>query len=77
MLPAVLMSTIWLRAISYAARRTYVINYECRRRAAPILQRTVAVRYPHRLPVGQVGNSKKSGCTGSCGQATETMGVNV
>ena len=41
------------------ARRTYVINYECRRRAAPVLQRTVEVRFPHRPGLGHTSQGRE------------------
>jgi len=44
-----------LSYLPFTTERTYVINYDCRRRQAPTLQRTVSVRYPHRFE----GNSKK------------------
>eukprot|EP00434_Breviolum_minutum_P033361 symbB.v1.2.029519.t2/scaffold3162.1/size62156/3 len=44
-----------LTYLPFSTERTYVINYECRRRAAPILQRTVAVR-AQRQEGGELGS---------------------
>eukprot|EP00439_Symbiodinium_sp_Y106_P012060 s2756_g1.t2 len=44
-----LTPSVDLDYLPFTTERTYIINYECRRRAAPVLQRTVEVRFPHRF----------------------------